>query len=96
MTTLSLRLSPELDARLTAECRVADVPKSLLAREALEEYLARRRRERLLAELTRAAASLDANASASLAAEALPLDNESLDHALDHGLDRGLDRGKGA
>ena len=59
MATLSLRLSSDLDARLTEESRLSDVPKSLLAREALEEYVSRRRRERLLAELTRAARALD-------------------------------------
>ena len=78
MATLSLRLSAQLDARLTEESRARAVPKSLLAREALEEYVARSRRERRLAELTRAAGALDPAEAATLAAEALPLDNEAL------------------
>ena len=81
MATLSLRLSSDLDARLTEESRVSDVPKSLLAREALEEYVSRRRRERLLAALTRAAIALDPDEAAALASEALPLGNEALDGA---------------
>ena len=78
MATLSLRLSAQLDARLAEESRARAVPKSLLAREALEEYVARSRRERRLAELTRAAGALDPAEAAALAAEALPLDNEAL------------------
>lgn len=93
MATLSLRLSSDLDARLTEESRVSDVPKSLLAREALEEYVSRRRRERLLAELTRAARALDPDEAAALAAEALPLDNEALDGASFDERDEGDERG---
>ena len=40
--------------------------------------MARSRRERRLAELTRAAGALDPAEAAALAAEALPLDNEAL------------------
>lgn len=78
MPTLSLRLSAELDARLSEESVARAVPKSLLAREALEEYVVHRRRERVLAELARAAGALDGKEAAALAAEALPLDNEAL------------------
>ena len=78
MSTLSLRLSKELDARLSEESRLAGQPKSLVAREALEQFLAERRRDRLLARFIRAAAAIDAAGALAIAQEALPLDNESL------------------
>ena len=78
MSTLSLRLSRELDAQLNEESRLSRQPKSLLARSALEQFLAARRRDRFLARLSAAAAAIDAEFATALAAEALPLDNESL------------------
>ncbi len=81
MTTLSIRISEDLDARLSEESRAARQPKSLLARTALEQFLARQRRERLLARLGRAAGAIDGHEATALAAEALPLDNESLELA---------------
>ena len=77
MSTLSIRLSDDLDERLSEESRLASQPKSLLARTALEQFLAGRRRQRLLARLASAAAAMEADA-AELAQEALPFDNESL------------------
>ena len=79
MTMLSIRLSDELDAQLNAESRSAGQPKSFLVRQALEQFLVRRKRERFLAGLTRAARVLDAGEALEVAAEALPLDNEALD-----------------
>ena len=79
MTMLSIRLSDELDARLSAESRSAGQPKSFLVRQALEQFLIRRKRERFLAGLTWAARVLDAGEALEVAAEALPLDNEALD-----------------
>lgn len=77
MSTLSIRLSSELDTRLSEESRLAGQPKSLLVRTALEQFLAGRRRERFLARLAVAAAATEPDAAV-LAAEALPFDNESL------------------
>ena len=77
MSTVSIRLSNDLDARLSEESRLASQPKSLLVRTALEQFLAGRRRERLLARLAAAAAATEADAT-EFAAEALPFDNESL------------------
>ena len=81
MAILSIRLSEDLDTRLSEESRAARQPKSLLARTALEQFLARQRRERLLARLARAAGAIDRREADALAAEALPLDNESLELA---------------
>ena len=78
MSTLSIRLPEDLDIRLSEESRLAGQPKSLLARTALEQFLAGRHRDRLLARLTLAAAAIGTDDTATLMAEALPLDNESL------------------
>ena len=77
MSTLSIRLSDDLDARLSEESRLASQPKSLLVRTALEQFLVGRRRERFLARLAAAAAATECDAG-ELAAEALPFDNEAL------------------
>ena len=77
MSTLSIRLSDDLDARLSEESRLASQPKSLLVRTALEQFLVGRRHERFLARLAAAAAATESDAG-ELAAEALPFDNEAL------------------
>ena len=79
MSTLSIRLSERLDEHLTAESRLAGQPKSLIARNALEQFLRNRRRERFLAQLIRAAAAINSDESAALVEEALPFDNEALE-----------------
>ena len=77
VSTLSIRLSDDLESRLSEESRLAGQPKSLLVRTAVEQFLAGRRRERLVARLAAAAAATHTDAAA-LANEALPFDNESL------------------
>jgi len=77
MSMLSIRISRELNALLSEESRIAEEPKSSMVRTALEEYLKRRREERFIADLSRAAALSDTEAPV-IAAEALPLDNEAL------------------
>ena len=79
MSTLSIRLSERLDEHLTAESRLAGQPKSLIVRNALEQFLRNRRRERFLAQLIRAAAAINSDESAALVEEALPFDNEALE-----------------
>ena len=79
MSTLSIRLSERLDGFLTAESRLAGQPKSLIARNALEQFLENRRRERFLAQMTRAATAIDSDKAATLVEEALPFDNEALE-----------------
>ena len=81
MSTLSIRLSERLDANLSEESRLAGQPKSLIVCTALEQFLAGRRRERLLTRLSRAATMIDANHAISLADEALSFDNEALELA---------------
>ena len=79
MSTLSIRLTERLNAHLTEESRLARQPKSLIARNALEQFLEGRHRERFLAELSRAAAAINSEDASALANEALPLDNEALE-----------------
>ncbi len=79
MSTLSIRLSERLEANLAEESRLARQPKSLIAREALEQFLDNRRRERFLGSLARAAAAIDPDEAAALVNEALPIDNEALE-----------------
>ena len=78
MSILSIRLTKQLDARLSEESRQANQPKSLIARIALEQLLADRRRNRFLARMTRAVKAINTDQATALAEEALPFDNESL------------------
>lgn len=59
------------DARLNAESRSAGQPKSSLVRQALEQFLSRRKRERFLAGLTQAARALDPGEALEVAADVL-------------------------
>ena len=78
MSTLSIRLSTQLDAQLSAEANIEGQPKSALVRSVLERYVENRQRERFMTRMRDAAACLDPEESYSIAQEALPLDNESL------------------
>ena len=78
MSILSIRLNDRLNARLSEEARLARQPKSLIARIALEQFLADRHRERFLARMTKAAKAIDSEHAAAVAEEALPFDNEAL------------------
>lgn len=51
MPALSLRLPEELDHRLAEEAEREGLPRSEVARQAIVDYLARRERERFMAEL---------------------------------------------
>lgn len=89
MPALSLRLPEELDQRLAEEARLEGVPRSDVARNAISDYLARRERERFMAELVAAAGAMARNPAAAdeareLNEEFLPIDNETLDLAERH------------
>ena len=86
MTALSLRMPGELERRLDMEARRAGVPRSEIARTAIEELLDRRERERYLAAFVAEARATYGDSkireeSLALADEALPLDNEALEVA---------------
>lgn len=84
MTALSVRVPAELERRLDMEARRAGVPRSEIARTAIEELLDRRERERYLAAFVAEARATYGDSkvreeSLALAEEALPLDNEALE-----------------
>jgi predicted transcriptional regulator len=78
MPTLNLRLDDELDRRLSREAELAGETRSEIAREAIEQFLSGRQRQRFLDDIARAARSRGAGEAASVAAEALATDNEAL------------------
>ena len=76
----------ELERRLDTEARRAGVPRSEIARTAIEELLDRRERERYLAAFVAEARATYGDAKTrreylEFADEALPLDNEALEVA---------------
>lgn len=77
MPSLSLRLPDELDHRLEKEARRTGVPRSEVARMAISEFLARRERERFMAEMV--AEARTAYADEDLRREALALEEDFLD-----------------
>lgn len=86
MPALSLRLPEDLDHRLEQEAHREGLPRSEVVRQAINDYLARRERERFMAELVSAAKAMVQNPEAlrenrELTEEFLPLDNEALDIA---------------
>ncbi|MBM5811025.1 MAG: ribbon-helix-helix protein, CopG family [Gammaproteobacteria bacterium] len=81
MRLISLRLPDEIQSSLERESARVQRPKSELARDAIAEYLERRERQRFEADLARAARARSNTEALAVAAEALPLDNESLDLA---------------
>jgi metal-responsive CopG/Arc/MetJ family transcriptional regulator len=84
MSALSLRLPEDIEARLARESELEGRSRSEVARQAIAEFLARRERERLMAEMVAAARALAADPEAqreaqALAEESVALDNEALD-----------------
>ena len=78
MALLSIRLSPEIDSRLTRAARLDGKNRSALAREAIQEYLKERERKLFLTEIARAARAIEPGEARALAEEALLIDNEAL------------------
>jgi predicted transcriptional regulator len=83
MAALSLRLPDELASRLDGEARRGGAARSDVARQAIEEFLARRERERFIAGFVAEARAAYGDpsfraAARELAAEALMTDNEAL------------------
>lgn len=86
MPALSLRLPEDLDHRLEDEARLEQLPRSEVVRIALSDYLARRERERFMAELVAAATAMAQNPDAmdearEMAEEGIVTSNEALDIA---------------
>lgn len=86
MPALSLRLPEDLDQRLETEARIEQQPRSEVVRIAIVDYLARRERERFMAELVAEARTAYADVSIrndamEMAEEGLSTSNEAMDIA---------------
>ena len=86
MPALSLRLPEDLDQRLGDEARLERLPRSEVVRIAIVDYLARRERERFMAELVAEAHTAYADesirrAALDMAKEGMATSNEALDIA---------------
>lgn len=86
MGAVSLRLPDDLERKLSQEATLSGQPRSQLIREALEDLLTRRERERLVAAMVAAAKALAADPDArtealAVAADFLPAENEALELA---------------
>ena len=86
MPALSLRLPESLEARLDREASLEGLPRSEIVRDAIEEFLARRERNRLVGSYVQESRVLYGDSvgqaeALALAEEALPLDNEALDRS---------------
>ena len=84
MPALSLRLPEDLDHRLEIEARIEQQPRSEVVRIAIVEYLARRERERFMAELVAEARTAYADETIrrealEMAEEGMVTSNEALD-----------------
>lgn len=83
MTAFSLRLPEELEGRLNREAQQEGLPRSEIARTAIEEFLDRRERERFMAAFVAEARAAYGTPelrreALELAAEALPGDNAAM------------------
>jgi predicted transcriptional regulator len=83
MAALSIRLSDDLEQKLSREASLSGQPRSQLIREALETLLATRQRQRSEAALAAAARALAQDPAAgqealAIAADFLPAENEAL------------------
>ena len=86
MPALSLRLPEDLDRRLEDEANLERLPRSEVVRIAISDYLARRERERFMAELVAEARTAYADQAIrrealELAEEGIVTSNEALDIA---------------
>ena len=77
MPALSLRLTEELEHRLEEEAHRESLPRSEVARLAISDYLARRERERFMAELV--AEARTGYGDESIRREALEMAEEGMD-----------------
>jgi predicted transcriptional regulator len=84
MPALSLRLPEDLEHRLEEEANREGIPRSEVARRAISDFLARREKERFMAELVAEAGAAYANEAIrreakEMSEEFIATDNEALD-----------------
>lgn len=83
MSNISVRLPPEMERGLEEEARRSDRNRSELVREAVGEYLTRKERERLIAEMKAAARTLYSNPEAGREAREIQDDFDAVDTSLE-------------
>ncbi len=81
MTAISLRLPDDIEANLKAEAQLEGKTQSEIARQAITEYLARREKERFMAEMV--AEMRSAYANPNIRREALEIAEDLVDDGLD-------------
>jgi predicted transcriptional regulator len=81
MTAISLRLPDDIEANLKAEAQLESKTQSEIARQAITEYLARREKERFMAEMVAAGRALAADPQAR--AESREIAEDLVDEGLD-------------
>jgi predicted transcriptional regulator len=81
MTAISLRLPDDIEANLKAEAQLESKTQSEIARQAITEYLARREKERFMAEMAAAGRALAADPQAR--AESREIAEDLVDEGLD-------------
>ncbi|TPQ26486.1 ribbon-helix-helix protein, CopG family [Methylomonas sp. HW2-6] len=83
MPAISLRLPDDVEANLKAEAQLEGKSQSEIARLAITEYLARRERERFMAEMVEAARALANDPQARAEALQIAADFDAADDGLD-------------
>ncbi|MBD9360541.1 ribbon-helix-helix protein, CopG family [Methylomonas fluvii] len=83
MPAISLRLPDDVEANLKAEAQLEGKSQSEIARLAITEYLARRERERFMAEMVAAARALANDPQARTEALQIAADFDAVDDGLD-------------
>jgi len=83
MPAISLRLPDDVEANLKAEAQLEGKSQSEIARLAITEYLARRERERFMAEMVAAARALANDPQARAEALQIAADFDAVDDGLD-------------
>ncbi|MDT8407842.1 MAG: ribbon-helix-helix protein, CopG family [Methylococcales bacterium] len=83
MPAISLRLPDDVQAHLKAEAQLEGKNQSEIARLAITEYLARRERERFMAEMVAAARALANDPQARVEALQIAEDFDAVDDSLD-------------
>jgi len=79
VSNISIRLPEDIEQQLNEEARFSDKNRSELVREAVGEYLTRRQKERLIAEMKNAARALYADSEAAAEARRIQQDFDAVD-----------------
>lgn len=79
MSNISIRLPEDIEQQLNEEARFSDRNRSEVVREAVGEYLGRRRKDRLIAEMKNAARTLYTDPETAAEARRIQQDLDAVD-----------------